>query len=388
MENCKVKQIISLDVDDQAMEFLLAEKEYKALQGLLPVGYGLIIEGRSRNVHQRRIAERSIKHPKEKRPNERANTKECIEVEISSNNRLEGFKKYMKIINTLKKSYNARPFLEPVDAVLLGIPNYLEVIKEPMDLSTVEEKLKDNQYENEHQLCRDIRLIWSNAQIFNPEGNRVNQMAKEMAELFEELLNKEEDEMIGIKNQVDRYKKKLKDIDDRNYNKKKKYSTTTPQERPLSYNEKKTLSNMIRSLPTEHLWGVWNIVSKGENTPGTEIEFDIDTLDAKTSRELQKYVQNKTAQIQKRKKPTLKKITNTEAKPITTINCKDSAMKLSDPKSTITTESFDKPSPEIYKENIDIVSKSVQPNFVVQDNCLKKESSESSFMSDLESDQD
>jgi hypothetical protein len=37
----------------------------------------------------------------------------------------------------LKNHKTAWPFKEPVDPVALNIPNYFEIIKEPMDLQTV-----------------------------------------------------------------------------------------------------------------------------------------------------------------------------------------------------------------------------------------------------------
>lgn len=41
------------------------------------------------------------------------------------------------ILTQLKKHKSAYPFLQPVDPNLDGAYNYLEIIKEPMDLSTV-----------------------------------------------------------------------------------------------------------------------------------------------------------------------------------------------------------------------------------------------------------
>lgn len=42
-----------------------------------------------------------------------------------------------RILQTLKKHPSSWPFLEPVDPIALGIPTYFEIIKEPMDFSTI-----------------------------------------------------------------------------------------------------------------------------------------------------------------------------------------------------------------------------------------------------------
>lgn len=52
----------------------------------------------------------------------------------------------MKILEFLKKHPCAEPFRFPVDAELLNIPHYYDIIKEPMDLSTIETQLKNKTY--------------------------------------------------------------------------------------------------------------------------------------------------------------------------------------------------------------------------------------------------
>ena len=52
------------------------------------------------------------------------------------------FKRCSKILNIIKNSHLIGPFMYPVDPIALNIPTYFEIVKKPMDLTTVEEKLK------------------------------------------------------------------------------------------------------------------------------------------------------------------------------------------------------------------------------------------------------
>jgi bromodomain-containing factor 1 len=76
-------------------------------------------------------------------------------------------------LQQLKKNPSAWPFLEPVNPVKLGIPDYFEVIKEPMDLSTVEKNLKMYQYSTMNQFHADINRIWFNSYRYNQKGSDI-----------------------------------------------------------------------------------------------------------------------------------------------------------------------------------------------------------------------
>lgn len=85
-----------------------------------------------------------------------------------------------------KKHYNYNfPFLTPVDPVALNIPNYNEIVKNPMDLGTIQTKLANNQYENADQFEHDVRLVFTNCYLFNPEGTDVNMMGHRLESVFE-----------------------------------------------------------------------------------------------------------------------------------------------------------------------------------------------------------
>ena len=53
----------------------------------------------------------------------------------------------------------AQPFLAPVDWKGLGLRNYLKVIRKPMDLGTVRQKLEGAQYPSPAKLAADVRLV-------------------------------------------------------------------------------------------------------------------------------------------------------------------------------------------------------------------------------------
>ncbi|KAI9865606.1 MAG: hypothetical protein M1824_002347 [Vezdaea acicularis] len=78
------------------------------------------------------------------------------------------------------------PFYNPVDPVALNIPTYFQVIKKPMDLSHIQRKLREGQYENAKEFEADVRLMFNNCYKFNPPSDGVYQLGKR----FEEVFNK------------------------------------------------------------------------------------------------------------------------------------------------------------------------------------------------------
>ncbi|KAJ3092278.1 hypothetical protein HK102_009089 [Quaeritorhiza haematococci] len=77
-------------------------------------------------------------------------------------------------------------FMEPVDAVALGIPTYHEVIKHPMDLSTIQKKLDRKEYGTADDFEADVRLMFNNCYTFNLAGDPVYQLGKELEKVFDE----------------------------------------------------------------------------------------------------------------------------------------------------------------------------------------------------------
>ena len=61
----------------------------------------------------------------------------------------------------------AQFFLRPVDEERDGAKGYFEVITHPMDLGTIRGRLRCGRYPTPSQCLSDIRLVWSNALLYN-----------------------------------------------------------------------------------------------------------------------------------------------------------------------------------------------------------------------------
>lgn len=80
-----------------------------------------------------------------------------------------------KVLNKLKEHEDSWPFLEPVDED--DAPNYYKVVKTPMSLQRMEEKLDSGKYKTLTEFRQDFQLILANCKQYNGSRNgefRVN----------------------------------------------------------------------------------------------------------------------------------------------------------------------------------------------------------------------
>ncbi|CDU20659.1 hypothetical protein YYC_01454 [Plasmodium yoelii 17X] len=96
-----------------------------------------------------------------------------------------------KIIHKLKKKEMSCWFLKPVNPELDGIPNYFNIIKNPMDFETIENKLLNDKYNSPFQWQQDVRQIFYNAFTYHKVKNCVWNDAYKLAKEFDRLLNEE-----------------------------------------------------------------------------------------------------------------------------------------------------------------------------------------------------
>lgn len=63
--------------------------------------------------------------------------------------------------------------------------DYFDIVKNPMDLSTIKRKLDTGQYQEPWQYVEDIWLMFNNAWLYNRKTSRVYKYCSKLAEVFE-----------------------------------------------------------------------------------------------------------------------------------------------------------------------------------------------------------
>ena len=96
-----------------------------------------------------------------------------------------------KLMNNLWKHKDAELFHKPVDPEELNIPDYFNIIKNPMDFSTIKKKLSNCTYTNLKEFVNDMTLVFENCYTYNGRktmiGDMCTRVKKEYDKLFEEL---------------------------------------------------------------------------------------------------------------------------------------------------------------------------------------------------------
>ncbi len=230
----------------------------------------------------------------------------------------EAYKKCERILGQLRKHPCAVQFLYPVT-----FPGYAEIVKEPMDLSTVEKKLKAGAYTSTNNFAVDVRKIWSNAWSFNQPGSEIYIMTTKISDYFENMIKEVEDVAFvpNGNNEIQELKKKVNKVT----GVLRKMAGNAPQpmvqrtaannsgkkllERPMTTHEKALLGQNIRKLPQdkvlEMLQLLRDVVDLSKATEG--VELDLEKLPTKKCRELELYVKKALSSGKKKTAPTKKK---------------------------------------------------------------------------------
>uniref|UniRef100_A0A4W6DB62 PH-interacting protein n=1 Tax=Lates calcarifer TaxID=8187 RepID=A0A4W6DB62_LATCA len=90
-----------------------------------------------------------------------------------------------ELLDLIFQCEDSEPFREPVD--LQEYPDYLQIVESPMDFGTVLNTLTEGKYQSPIELCKDVRLIFSNSKAYTPsKKSRIYSMSLRLSALFEE----------------------------------------------------------------------------------------------------------------------------------------------------------------------------------------------------------
>jgi histone acetyltransferase len=87
------------------------------------------------------------------------------------------------IINKIKEEKSSQPFLYPVNRE--QVVDYYEIIKDPMDLQTLENNLDLGNYKDKNSFKKDLLKIFENSKKYNKPSTFYYKSAKELENLIE-----------------------------------------------------------------------------------------------------------------------------------------------------------------------------------------------------------
>ena len=94
------------------------------------------------------------------------------------------------IVNELQNNENSEGFKVEVDPIALNILDYYTVIKHPMDLQTIQNKIVKNVYKTPEDFKKDMHLMFENARKYNPPQYFIHQSSILLEQEFEKLYNR------------------------------------------------------------------------------------------------------------------------------------------------------------------------------------------------------
>nr|XP_022324480.1 transcription initiation factor TFIID subunit 1-like isoform X2 [Crassostrea virginica] len=104
------------------------------------------------------------------------------------------------IIAQMKAIENSWPFHQPVNRKF--VKDYYDVIKHPMDLSTLLKNVQSHKYQAREQFLSDVDLIYQNCEKYNGPGSNYTKTALKMSELCRERLQENEESLSQMESDI------------------------------------------------------------------------------------------------------------------------------------------------------------------------------------------
>jgi len=110
------------------------------------------------------------------------------------------------VFEQLKGKSFAVPFERPVPQKCKFAPDYYDIVKNPMDLSVVKNRLRTpNYYRSRADFLRDIQLIHDNCVLYNRERNaHLPPMSEQLLNFCTEELKKNDDQLLEVEKEIEK----------------------------------------------------------------------------------------------------------------------------------------------------------------------------------------
>jgi bromodomain-containing factor 1 len=94
----------------------------------------------------------------------------------------------MKQVGQMERKHvnEMQPFLYPVGELLRQVEGYSRVVRKPIDLLIIKNRIAESEYETPQQIDSDMKLMFKNAILFNPPDHEVHVHAKNMMAVWNE----------------------------------------------------------------------------------------------------------------------------------------------------------------------------------------------------------
>lgn len=95
----------------------------------------------------------------------------------------------LPIVEALLKHPSGHIFASAVDPVLFNLPDYFDIVKNPMDLGSIKKRLEKvggvDPYRDPYQVAADVSLVFENAILYNPKEHDIHRVAVQMKKTSE-----------------------------------------------------------------------------------------------------------------------------------------------------------------------------------------------------------